>query len=217
MKQEKIVVIGSGPGGAAASALLQKKGHDVTLIESKPFTGGRCTSIEKEGFIYDFGVHMFSRGESGPHGEVNRLINGNLKWRTHHPAARVMGKVEFDFPLDIKPFLTQIRIALKLNVKKRNYIGAYRIFKDLLKGDKIDEIDNITARKFVDLYTDDDMIHLFINCLCQLYFAISYHEASAGEFMWCFKRMFNEATFGYPFGGSKAIPDAFLARFCEMG
>ena len=49
--------------------------------------------------------------------------------------------------------------------------------------------------------------------IIQLYFALSYKEASAGEFIWCFKRMFNEAAFGYPRGASKSIPHSFLESF----
>lgn len=215
--KKKVVVIGSGPGGAATAALLRKKGHAVTLIESQPFTGGRCASFSKGGFTYDFGVHMFSRGNSGPHGEVNRMLEGGLRWKTHEPAARVMGKVEFDFPLDIRSFLTQVKVAMKLNVKPSCYLGAFRLFRALLKGESIERHDGTTVETFVDSYTDDDRIHLFINCLCQLYFALSYKESSAGEFMWCFSRMFNEASFGYPFGASKAIPDSFLERFEQAG
>lgn len=215
--KKKIVVIGSGPGGAASGALLRKKGHEVTLIESKSFTGGRCASFSKEGFVYDFGVHMFSRGNRGPHGEVNRIIEGDLRWKTHDPAARVMGRVEFDFPLDIRSFLTQIRLALKLKVKPARYAGAFRLFRTLLKGENCERLDGMTTEAFVDSFTDDDMVHLFINCLCQLYFALSYKEASASEFIWCFSRMFKEASFGYPFGASKAIPDAFLKRFLQTG
>ncbi len=211
--KKKVVIIGSGPGGAAAGALLSTEGHDVTILEANPFEGGRCTSINKDGFTFDFGVHMFSRGNTGPHGEVNRLTHGNLEWKNQNPAARVMGKAEFDFPLNIKSLFTQIKLATKLNVRKTNYIGAFRIFRALMNGQNSDTYDRETVQEFVDRYTDDEMIHIFMNCLSQLYFALSYKEASAGEFIWCFTRMFNEAAFGYPMGGAGAIPSSFLTSF----
>ncbi|MDD5749151.1 MAG: NAD(P)-binding protein, partial [Actinomycetota bacterium] len=37
---KKIVVVGSGPGGSAAAALLQTRGHEVTLLEQNEFIGG---------------------------------------------------------------------------------------------------------------------------------------------------------------------------------
>ncbi len=210
---EKIVIIGSGPGGSAAGALLAAKGHAVTILEAKPFAGGRCGSMHKDGFCYDFGVHMFSRGDAGPHGEVNRLVKGGLKWVQKNPAARVMGTTTFDFPLDINRVFTKIGLAWKLGVEKKNYPGAYRLIKALMHGGNLKADDGITVQEFADRYTQDARLHLFLTCLSQLYFALSYKEASAGEFIWCFRRMFRDASFGYPVGGAGAIPASFLDRF----
>src|SRR5450759_1437867 len=55
---KKVVVIGSGPGGAGAAAVLAARGHEVDLLERNPFPGGKCASFEKDGYIVDTGVHM---------------------------------------------------------------------------------------------------------------------------------------------------------------
>jgi phytoene dehydrogenase-like protein len=204
--KKKIVVIGAGVGGSACAALLAQGGHEVVVLESHPFVGGRSVTHERDGFIYDFGVHMFSLGEKGPHGEVNKKLSGNLKWITKNPSCRVMGKIEFDFPLNIKPLFQQIFLALNLGVRVKNYWGTYRLFRALLRGKKIKENDTVILRDYVSRFTNDEVIHLFINCISQLYFALSYEEASAGEFILCFSRMFNNASFGYPKGGSGSIP-----------
>jgi phytoene dehydrogenase-like protein len=81
----------------------------------------------------------------------------------------------------------------------------------------VEEYDGLTLRDFVSGYTDDDTLHLFINCLCQLYFALSYREASAGEFIWCFSRMFGDASFGYPRGGGSAIPGSYIESLKQHG
>ena len=212
-----IVVIGSGVGGSAVAALLARAGHSVTGLEAHPFAGGRCASFEKDGFCYDFGVHMFSRGNSGPLGEINRQLNGDLKWRTRDPACRVMGKMEFDFPLDIRPLSRQIYLAGKLGVKVKNLWGAFRLFRALMSGKDPHLYDHLTLREYVAGFTDDENIHLFMNCIAQLYFALSYQEAAAGEFMWCFSHMFQEAVFGYPEGGGRAIPGSYLAKLEQSG
>jgi len=214
---KEVVVIGSGVGGSASAALLAKAGRSVSLFETHPFPGGRCSTFERDGFHYDFGVHMFSRGDRGPHGKVNRMIGGNLKWKSKNPACKVLGAAEFDFPLNIQPLLTRAWLARKLRVRLKSIYGAYQLFNNLFSSKNIEENDDITLMEYVSRYTDDNQIHLFINCLSQLYFALSYQEASAGEFIWCFSRMFNEAGFGYPTGGSSAIPKSFIEGLDRFG
>ena len=215
--KKKVVVIGSGVGGSASAALLAKEGYDVILIESHSFPGGRCASINRDGFIYDFGVHMFSRGDKGPHGEVNRKLNGNLTWITKDPSCRVMGKMDFDFPLNIKPLSRQINLAWKLGVKFKNLPAIFMLFRSMMKGKDVEKNDNSPLYDYISRYTDDENIHLFINCVCQLYFALSYLESSAGEFQWCFSRMFNDSSFGYPKGGGGIIPVTFLSGLEKNG
>ncbi len=52
---KKIIVIGSGFGGLAASLRLKAKGYDVTLLEKHPDLGGRARVFKKGDFIYDGG------------------------------------------------------------------------------------------------------------------------------------------------------------------
>jgi len=155
-------------------------------------------------------VHMFSRGNVGPHGEVNRLLDGSLSWITRDPAARLMAVQELDFPRDIRPLSRQVQLARTLGLKKKNYPGAFRLLRTLLAGKRVEENDHVSLQEYVSRYTDDDKLHLFINCISQLYFALSHHQASAGEFIWCFSRMFNEVAYGYPVGGGGEIPRSFL-------
>ena len=52
---KKIIVIGSGFGGLAASLRLKAKGYKVTLVEKHPDLGGRARVFKKGDFIYDGG------------------------------------------------------------------------------------------------------------------------------------------------------------------
>lgn len=87
---KKAVVIGSGPGGSSAAALLQSRGWSVTLLERNGFYGGKCWSFTRDGFIVDSGVHMFSMGASGQFGDVNRMVRGDLEWLTANPSEHLL-------------------------------------------------------------------------------------------------------------------------------
>ena len=52
---KKIIIIGSGFGGLAASLRLKAKGYKVTLIEKHPDLGGRARVFKKGRFTYDGG------------------------------------------------------------------------------------------------------------------------------------------------------------------
>jgi prolycopene isomerase len=214
---KKVVVIGSGVGGLACGAALAQKGFSVTVLESHPYIGGRCTAFEQDGFVCDFGVHMFSLGNKGPHGQAARRLDTNLCFVTRNPACRVMGRADFDFPLDIKPLHRMAWLALKLKVRPSRYFGAWRLFRALMTANITPEMESMTLRDFVARYSDDPSVHVFITCVCQLYFAIDYLSASAAEFALSFSAMFNEAAFGYPMGGCKAIPESFAAALERAG
>jgi len=52
---KKIIVIGSGFGGLAASLRMKAKGYEVTLVEKHPDLGGRARVFRKGDFTYDGG------------------------------------------------------------------------------------------------------------------------------------------------------------------
>lgn len=58
-KSKKIVVVGAGPGGLAASMLLANAGLDVTLLEKQDQVGGRTGQIKQDGFTFDIGPTFF--------------------------------------------------------------------------------------------------------------------------------------------------------------
>ncbi|MDQ0779059.1 phytoene dehydrogenase-like protein [Streptomyces aurantiacus] len=70
VRAPRAVMIGSGIGGSALTLLLAHAGLPVTLLEKNKHLGGSCAGYDKRGFRIDFGTHLFTRGPSGPLGQV---------------------------------------------------------------------------------------------------------------------------------------------------
>lgn len=101
---KRILVIGSGVGGAGVAALLQARGHRVIVLEKNGFYGGKCWSFEKDGFLVDSGVHMFSMGPSGQHGDINRRVRGDLEWLIAQPSEHLLIGGKYQVNLYQSPF-----------------------------------------------------------------------------------------------------------------
>ena len=54
-----VIVIGAGPGGLTAAALLAKAGVRVTILERLPHLGGRTSNFVADGFRFDHGPTFF--------------------------------------------------------------------------------------------------------------------------------------------------------------
>ncbi len=60
----KVVVIGAGLAGLAASDALAAAGTEVEVFEAKSYWGGRSHSIDGEGFVFDEGPHVSFTGDA---------------------------------------------------------------------------------------------------------------------------------------------------------
>lgn len=57
---KKVIVIGGGMAGLAVSARLAKKGHKVKLFEASGKLGGKCQTLEIDGFSFDVGPSLLT-------------------------------------------------------------------------------------------------------------------------------------------------------------
>ncbi len=55
MIAKEILVVGGGLGGLALAARLQHRGHRVTIVEKNAFAGGRCGTLDTNGYHFDLG------------------------------------------------------------------------------------------------------------------------------------------------------------------
>ena len=59
-----IVILGAGMAGFGASYHLKQNGFESIIFEKENYPGGKATSFENEGFIFDDGPHIsFTKDE----------------------------------------------------------------------------------------------------------------------------------------------------------
>ena len=69
-----VIMIGTGIGGSACAALLAAAGFKTLVLEKNECVGGMSSSYEKEGFIIDSAIHVFSSGIRGRFGKIMKQI-----------------------------------------------------------------------------------------------------------------------------------------------
>ena len=216
----RVVVIGSGVGGAGCGALLAKEGFDVAVLERNSFPGGKAASFEKDGFVYDTGVHAVGSGEKGPLGEINRRVGGNLEWAFIEGNRICLGNRVSTYPLDFSSDEAIKDILEGIGVKPENMDDCYVCFKELaaVKSDsEMEELETVPLKDFVERYTDDDMFHQMINATSGMLMVVTYFTASTSEFIYCFGNMAANASLSYPKGGMGSIAISYLDALERMG
>jgi phytoene desaturase len=91
MKTRRVIVVGAGPGGLAAAMQLAHGGADVTVLESRPQVGGRCSSIYADGFRFDTGptFYLYPRILREIFASVGRNIDEEIPMKRLDPQYRV--------------------------------------------------------------------------------------------------------------------------------
>lgn len=223
----RAVVIGSGIGGSAATLLLADAGIPVTLVEKNRRLGGSCSGYEKQGFHVDIGTHMFCRGNKGPLGQVLRRVgeDGAIRFVRTRDIAELrffkpndphrVNAVAIPAELHRMPrFAVELALALDLSVTEA--IRAARLFTHILtmSDEEVERWDDRTIEDFVSPFTDHAPTLAVFGFLLGLYFILPYWEVSAGEALYCFRKMARDNALSYPKGGSIAIPETYarLAR-----
>jgi prolycopene isomerase len=224
----RAVVVGSGIGGAALTLLLAHAKIPTVLVEKNRRLGGSCSGYEKQGFRIDIGTHMFSRGPRGPLGDVLRRVgeDGAIEFRRTHdiaemrfvargaggvgPHGDVVKRVPVPSQLARMPAFAW-NLARALELSPREAARAARLFTHILtmSDEEVASWDSRTIEDFCAPFTDDVATLGLFGFLLGLYFILPYWEVSAGEALFCFRRMARDNWLSYPRGGSRAIPETY--------
>lgn len=221
LKGKRCVVIGSGMGGAGVSALLAKEGADVTVLERNDYPGGKAASFEREGFIYDTGVHWLARGGKGPMGEVADIVGTEIKFCSTDTAMEFTtgGRTALlSQNMDDEESLQ--RLFDEIEVLPENRDGANALFKDLARErspEELEELDEVSFADYIARFVDDEQLNRVLDGFTGMYMCISRRAASTGEFIVCFAGQSKEKNLCYPIGGMRAVPMAYLDALQSLG
>jgi phytoene dehydrogenase-like protein len=228
--EPRVVVIGSGMGGTAATVALAHAGVPVTLLEKNRRLGGACAGYEKQGFKIDIGTHMFCRGPAGPLGDVLRRVGreraitfkrtrdiAELRFPAR-PGGHDLTRIPVPSELHRLPRFVWDLVAA-LNLTPREAARMARMFTHILTlaPADVEALDGVTVEEFLLPFTDHAPTIAVFGFLLGLYFILPYWEVSAGEAIWSFQRMIRDNWLSYPLGGSSAIPGAYCDIARELG
>lgn len=191
-----IIVVGAGPGGSAAAALLAKNGRKVLLVDKNKSAGGRMMTIhDKEGFHYELfpingcpndGSQMDHVLEAiGKTDSVKRIKPKDLGLRDAMYLMDEKGELRSNNMggMDRK-LLHSLRISL-LNPK---HIAGINRMKKLfaavmsMSEEKINTLGNTSAEKFVDSYGPfPGMFRTYILFQCEGAFEMTCDKVSAAD------------------------------------
>lgn len=201
MNKYDYIIIGSGVGGLSTALLLANEGKKVLVLERNELIGGRLTSYERDGFTVDLGVHIISRSDKGPLGEVfNRVgLETGLEFQRLRPVTSYNGKI-FVFPHDLKDMMSEEDFNALMQ-----FMGDIRKMTDK----EVSNYDDVSIDEVLKKYTDNDMSSSCLFNMSQIYTCLGSWLVSAGEFMRCMRYEASAKASGYPIGGCGAIVNAY--------
>ena len=209
MEKHDAIVIGSGIGGLAAALLMQNEGKRVLILEKMAGPGGRLSSRVKDGFKMDLGVHVISRGNKGPVGQVLEMTGCGqpLDFVSVRPVTTFKGET-FKFPQDLAKHASEEDFAALMK-----FMGFVRT----CSVEDSHKYDDIALDDFLREFTQDPVIHQAVSTINAVYVGVHAFMSSTGEFIRNLNWEAEARASGYPDGGCIAITNAYLKGFKDKG
>jgi phytoene desaturase len=199
-----IAIIGSGIGGLAAGALLSNVGYRVIVVEKLPFFGGRCATLDFQGYKMDTGVSLVV---DEVHGALCREVGVDFEFRAVDPllVVHLRGK---DYP-----FSTAEGMIALISEASRDHAEMGRVFQAMMNSVTWTEPSSaMSFLEWITQYTDNPDLLAVFQCLVTSIFGLRLSEIPAGAYF----RMIAETekaglkTSGFPLHGGGAVSGALV-------
>jgi len=204
-----VAIIGSGIGGLAAGALLSNAGYRILVVEKLPFAGGRCATLDWNGYKVDTGVSLVV---DEAHGDLCREVGVEFEFRAVDPllVCHHRGK---DYPLGSPEVM-----ATMIGDVSRDEAEAIRVLQALMRGVTWAEPScSMSLYDWLKQYTDNSSILAIFHSLVVTLSGLTLSEMPAGAYF----RMITESTLmrtsGYPVHGGGSISDALVQAIKKEG
>ena len=99
-KNRSIVVLGGGLAGLAAAWKLSEAGVPVQVFEKEDIPGGMCATIERNGYLFDYGGHRFITKRADIIEEIQRLMGPEFRPGVRQTQYLLWGK-RLNYPLEL--------------------------------------------------------------------------------------------------------------------
>jgi phytoene dehydrogenase-like protein len=221
LRGKKVVVVGTGIGGAGVSALLAREGADLLVLERNGFPGGKAASFDRDGFVYDSGVHWLARGDRGPLGEIAAEAGVELRFRSMEEGVQFsLGGRTVTLPTGMDDEGSMKAFFRELGVVPEVIPDAWAFFEDVMREKpppELDRLDRVSLSAYLSRFVSDEQISRLIEAFAGIYLVLGPRQSSAGEFILCLSTHIREKSLSYPLGGMRAVPLAYLKATEDRG
>jgi protoporphyrinogen oxidase len=210
MDKKRVVVIGAGLSGLAASYDLVRAGCHVTLLEAAPEFGGLASSFKLEGMPIERFYHFICRTDATLMKLVDELgLSSKLHWEQSRTSFYHNGKLRpFGSPLDLLRFsavpLAQ-RIRFGLHVMHSRYRSEWR------------RLDQMPAKAWLIECIGEEAYNVIWHPLLKVKFG-DYHDKISAAWIWhriwrvaaSRRTLLERESFGCLENGTATVVDALV-------
>ncbi len=224
MKDNDVIVIGSGISGLLSALALSREGRKVLILEKESYIGGVCRSYDVNGYRVDTGPHAITRLYNGP---LKELMD---KYFTIVPQFIPFGKYYVRIGGDVRPFPWSINAWLTFGLIPRTdrlllmralfntlYLAnAGKDFSDITLSEILPKKISMTTRRFLDWLCYFMVGTSIENAPLSRFVDNKTHHSRSIPYVGKIYDLFiaeGATDQGYPKGGLQSIINSILASF----